>query len=122
MTSWQEVRRIETRQWRCGFCGREVASNQGWEAVEYDYQATGNVVSVSAAICPRCDLPSIIGKQGDAVPPSPFGNPVDHLPPDVNGLYEEARRAVGHGAPNSAALACRKILMHVGVEKGADEG
>jgi hypothetical protein len=66
----------------------------------------------------------VISTHADAatVPPSRFGEEVEHLPEDVAVLYEEARRAVSSGSPNAAALACRKILMHVGVEKGAPEG
>jgi hypothetical protein len=44
---------------------------------------------------------------------------VGHLPEDVATLYDEARRAVAQ-SPNSAAYACRTILMHVAVEKGAE--
>ncbi len=56
-----------------------------------------------------------------AVPPAPHGKTVSHLPKDVETLYEEARRAVVQ-SPSSAAYACRKILMHVAVEKGGDPG
>lgn len=74
------------------------------------------------AICPRCDVPSMITGDGEmTVPPSTFGEAVGHLPDDVEALYNEARTAVTSGAPNCAAVACRKILMHVGVEKGAAE-
>ena len=40
---------------------------------------------------------------------------------DVEALHTEARVAVER-SPNSAALACRKVLMHVAVEHGAAEG
>lgn len=82
----------------------------------------GEVVTASVAICPRCDVPSLVGRDGTTVPAALFAEAVDHLPDDVETLYEEARRAVAQGAPNAAALACRKILMHVGVQKGAPEG
>lgn len=82
----------------------------------------GEVVTASVAVCPRCDVPSLVGRDGTTVPAAHFAEAVDHLPDDVETLYEEARRAVAQGAPNAAALACRKILMHVGVQKGAPEG
>jgi hypothetical protein len=119
MTDWNEAQLIDTRSWRCGYCGRDVASNRGWYASHY---RTSQYETVTAyiAICPRCDMPSVISAETDlTMPPGLFGEAVQHLPDDVKALYGEARRAVGSGAHNSAALACRKILMHVAVEKGA---
>ncbi len=82
----------------------------------------GTITTASVAICPRCDIPSLVFPGGEALPAAAFGESVDHLPEDVKALYEEARRAVAQRAPNAAALSCRKLLMHVGVEKGAPEG
>jgi hypothetical protein len=39
----------------------------------------------------------------------------------VQELYKEARDCFSVGAHTSAVLACRKLLMHVGVEQGAKE-
>ena len=45
------------------------------------------------------------------------------VPKNVNDLYEEARRCAGAAsAPTAAVLLCRKILMHIAVEKGAKAG
>ena len=55
-------------------------------------------------------------------PGVPYANSVRHLPQDIEKLYEEARSAIGSGAPTAAVLACRTLLMHVAVEKGAKEG
>jgi len=117
VTAWYDIKEIETQEWRCGYCGREVASDRGWRASNNGSYATDFV-----AICPRCDMPSTIGMDGATMPPSQFGESVGHLPDDLDAVYNEARHAVTAGAPNSAALACRKILMHVGVAKGAAEG
>jgi hypothetical protein len=47
---------------------------------------------------------------------------VKHLPADVSGVYEEARRGMAIAAYTSVALCCRKILMNVAVKKGAPVG
>jgi hypothetical protein len=47
---------------------------------------------------------------------------VASLPKDVESLYAEARSSIAASAYTGAALICRKILMHIAVEKGADEG
>jgi hypothetical protein len=44
------------------------------------------------------------------------------LPSDVAAGYEEARRTISVGAYTSCELICRKLLMHVAVDKGAKEG
>jgi hypothetical protein len=121
LMDWQGVHTIDTQEWRCGFCDREVASDRGWQATGYSQGFHHTVARV--VLCPRCNLPSLIDSDsGAVVPPERFGQGVDHMPDDLTALYNEARRAVTSGAPNSAALACRKILMHVGVQKGAAAG
>jgi hypothetical protein len=37
-------------------------------------------------------------------------------------LYNEARLSTAAGAYTAAVLACRKILMHIAVERGAEAG
>jgi hypothetical protein len=51
-----------------------------------------------------------------------YGNAVNHLPNDIEQLYQEARAAIAGSAPTAATLCCRKILMHVAVERGGAEG
>lgn len=47
---------------------------------------------------------------------------IEGLPDDVGHAYAEARRCYSVGANAAAELTCRRILMHVAVEKGAEEG
>jgi hypothetical protein len=51
-----------------------------------------------------------------------MGADLEGLPPDVLSLYNEARDCTSKGAYTAAILTCRKIIMHVAVEKGAEEG
>jgi hypothetical protein len=53
------------------------------------------------------------------IPWSLPGTQVAGLPDDVKALYEEVRRSHSADAYTAAALALRKLLMHVAVEKGA---
>lgn len=117
MADWREVCTIPTQSWRCGYCDRDISSDRGWYAVDGFGHARAYV-----AICPRCTIPSVISEEGHAVPAARYGDAVDYLPSDLESLHTEARNAVGNRAPNSAALACRKLLMHVAVEKGAPAG
>jgi hypothetical protein len=72
-------------------------------------------------ICPNCSLPTIFCDD-QQIPGVAPGNSVAHLPDAINALYEEARKAVAGDAPTAAVLACRKLLMHIGVAEGAKEG
>ncbi len=45
---------------------------------------------------------------------------IKNLPSDVLSIYEEARRSVAATAFTGAVMLCRKILMHVAVEKKAE--
>lgn len=53
---------------------------------------------------------------------TPFGPTIDGLPEEVLESYSEARRCMEVNAYTAAELICRKILMHVAADKGADEG
>lgn len=66
--------------------------------------------------------PTYIDERGNQVPGAPFGKPVTGVPTDLGQLYESARNCMRVGACASAALTCRKILMHVAVNKGAEPG
>ena len=55
-------------------------------------------------------------------PGAPFGNEVASVPEDVAKLYAEARACMTVNSFTSAVLTCRKLLMHIAVEKGAPTG
>ena len=50
-----------------------------------------------------------------------MGNAVNNLPPDITSLYSEARACCSVGGYTAAMLACRKILMHIAVDLGAEQ-
>lgn len=71
--------------------------------------------------CQACGK-GIVDNDGQLEPAPKLGEDVDGLPADVNTAYEEARKTSGSGAYTSCELICRKILMHIAADKGADEG
>jgi hypothetical protein len=114
---WQKVSNIgPALAFRCGFCGRDVASGVGF------YTSATNVF---VAICPMCNQPSYFDLHEDRkiqIPGHQPGGSVEHLPPPVESLYAEARAAMAANAPTVAVLGFRKLLMHIAVEKGAAAG
>lgn len=105
-------RDLRTAHYVCGYCGSQVASRDG-----YRY-GTG---MQAIYICP-CEKPTHIDVSGCQYPGAPFGERVDHLPEDVENLYDEARSCMQVSAYTCAVMACRKLLMNVAVGKGAEEG
>jgi hypothetical protein len=55
------------------------------------------------------------------VPDVAYGASIDHLPPTVESLYNEARNCMSVSAPTASALASRKLLMNIAVHLGAAE-
>jgi hypothetical protein len=118
--SWQNASPVQTQSYTCSFCGNLVASALGFAGilVHNGLAGTGGWIR----ICPHCDSPTYFDPKSRQVPSAPPGGPVASVPKDVGDLYEEARRSAAANAPTAAVLVCRKILMHIGVEKGADPG
>lgn len=116
---WQRPEQIDTQDFRCWICDRDVSSNVGLEGVEERFEMGYNVRNpYYVAICPRCGAPTFVVRDSQ-VPEPPAGEPVGDLPDDVAGLYAEARLAMTNGAPTAAVLLGRKLLMHVTVSRGA---
>src|SRR6266702_4280276 len=102
-------------EFTCSFCWRQVASERGWT------DKYGDSPQAEIRICPNCNRPTFF-EHGAQYPDVPIGEPVKHLPNDIESLYNEARVAAGAGAPTSAVLALRKLLMNIAVNKGAKPG
>ncbi len=114
--AWVNMVGFPPREFDCGYCGRRVASDRG-----YVFQTPTGTQSGLLCICPNCNRPSFFG-DGAQIPGVPFGSPVASLPKEVEALYEEARKCAAAGAPTSAVMAARKLLMHIAVDKHAPAG
>ncbi|MEU3366736.1 DUF4145 domain-containing protein [Streptomyces pseudogriseolus] len=71
--------------------------------------------------CPSCGGGTVISN-GAQFPGPKIGGDVLGLPDDVEQAYQEARSCAGVNAYTAAEVMCRKILMHVAVDKGAESG
>ena len=111
---WQEVRTIEPASYRCGYCGNDVASKEGW--------GTNSSTSGRIRICPQCNGPTFFSAFATQTPGPLHGGDVSSLPEDIAPLYREARHSITVEAYTGSVMLCRKILMNVSVSKGAPEG
>ncbi|NOT04525.1 MAG: DUF4145 domain-containing protein [Anaerolineales bacterium] len=73
-------------------------------------------------LCSSCGEGSVQLSNTLIYPSASFGPIIDGLPDDVKIAYTEARNCISTNAITACELMCRKILMHVAVEKGAKEG
>lgn len=111
-SDWQDAQQVVETSFKCGFCNHLVASDKGYWS---------NNPKRRIHICPYCQNPTLI-KTNLQIPGVVPGNKVDHLPEDIETIYDEARRCVSINAFTAGVLLCRKLLAHLAVEKGADEG
>ena len=110
--SWNSTKGIKGFHYTCGFCGTYVGPSIGYIHDEPNKRIR---------ICPKCDNPTFF--RGDKQTPAPLlGNKVTNVPAEIATLYNEARACTGVNSFTATVLACRKLLMHIAVDKGADEG
>lgn len=109
---WERLADVGRESWKCGYCDHVVAGDQG-----YHTSGTGTF----ARPCPECGGLTTFAN-GQVLPGPTPGAPVSGASPDVDALYEEARKAARAGAFTAAVMACRKILMNIAVNEGAKEG
>lgn len=120
LRTWQHHNPQSGVRFVCGYCGTDTTPSRGWDTDS----ASGDQGFV--LICSYCNRPSFVETHNRDVirttPSTILGDEIVGLPDDVQVLYNEARKCTSINAYTSAVLACRKILMHVAVEKGAKEG
>lgn len=94
----------------CGYCGDGVS---------------GAVVATKDEVkwleCTTCGEGSVISG-GRLSPSFPVGPTLEGLPAELSAAYDEARRCMSVQSYTATELICRKILMHISVDKGAKKG
>lgn len=105
------------RHYICGHCNTRISG-----AVVSIYQPN-HPNRAELLVCPHCFQSSVYIQRTDRFYPGvSFGFSLQGLPENVRTAYEEARRCMSVNAFTATELICRKILMHVAVDKGASEG
>jgi hypothetical protein len=110
---WANATSLGPRSYVCGYCNHSVGPNIGF--------MTNTAPQGQIYLCSFCGKPTFFS-EGTQVPGVAYGDEVASLPDDVAKLYKEARLTMTVRAYTSAVLTCRKILMHIGVQRGAPEG
>jgi hypothetical protein len=116
--NWSGIRALPNRKFSCGYCSIIVSSVLGYK-LGHGTDGSGATIG-EIHICPNCGgHVFFIGNQQH---PSPvLGRHVHSVPDNLSRLYEEARKASGQGCYTAAVLVCRKILMNIAVDRGAEK-
>lgn len=114
---WLQVNTTTSASYVCGHCGQNISSDKAY----ISRNPKNGVQFPSIYICHSCNKPTFI-YDSEIIPSAAMGNSVQHLPDDINKIYEEVRRATSVNSHTAAVLAARKLLMHIAVEKGAQTG
>lgn len=114
--SWENISTLNSIEFVCGYCGRDISSEKGYEKKGHQGSIVGSI-----RVCHKCDKPSYITYNGVVTPGATQGKRIKYLPPSVEGLYEEIRQCFSINAYTSIIMCSRKLLMHIARESGAAE-
>lgn len=118
--TWKNIQSISKRKYKCGFpkCGLIVASERGWLHSRPEGGSDAVIV-----ICPNCDNPTLLDSTDKVqIPGVAYGSEVKHLPELIRAVWTEIRVSTSNNAHTAVVLVGRKLLMHIAVEQGAEEG
>jgi hypothetical protein len=117
---WRQPHDLPNQSFVCGYCNTKVSSIKGYKLGQHG-DASGPQIG-GIYICPNCGGPSFFAPDSKRYPSAALGNSVQHVPSDLNALYNEARRSSSQSCFTGAVLLCRKMLMNIAVHQGAEEG
>ncbi len=119
---WTNSHNLASKPYICGHCSHSISSERGYVAHLYDDNGRNLEIEAEIYVCHFCGKPTFFDFTGEQSPGPKHGHDVSGIDDQgVKDLYEEARRAIGANAPTAAVLACRKLLMHIAVEKSAPQ-
>lgn len=111
-SNWTSAKMLkEAKAFICGFCGENVGTDRGFE---------DSLGGAMICICPVCTKPTYFDASGKQIPGASAVQDVPHVPATVESAYREARDCMTVSAYTACAMICRKILMNVAVNKGAN--
>jgi hypothetical protein len=111
-SSWQNLASLSPKTYLCGYCGTKTGTSHGYYT---------HPISHTVYICTNCGLPTLLF--GDLqIPGADASIQFNNLPDDIDKVYKEITSSIQNLNNTAAVLLSRKLLMHIAVEQGADEG
>lgn len=126
---WKNLETIPSKEYKCGYCEREIASNMGISRIGqiprnyYGRHDRYEGIKGLIYICHNCHSPTYFDMDHVQHPGVSTGNLVKNISNDnVENLYLEARNSISAYCFTATVMLCRKLLMNISVAKGAEEG
>ncbi len=119
---WTDAKKLDAKNYICGYCGNLVASEDGYFAEDYNVMDPKHPENEYIFICHYCLRPTYFDIDGSQIPSPIYGNSVSDVPENVETLYNEARNCLRCNAYTASVLCSRKLLMNIAVSKGEEEG
>lgn len=105
---------------KCYRCEETVGMIVLAQATYLEGSLGGQPIGIKWLWCRNCGQPST-AIDGSVYPVGPEGSPIPSLPPTLKKTYEEIRMCTMVNAWSAVSILCRKLIMHIAVEKKADE-
>lgn len=116
--TWIQQMQLPSKTYKCGYCENPLASNYGYKGT-----LQGGKSFIYIYNCHFCSKPTFFDFDGTQTPGAKIGSPIKHIGnPDIEKLFKEANSCFSIGAFTSSVMCCRKLLMNISVEQGAEEG
>lgn len=120
---WYNASGLESRSYTCGYCGEKISSNKGYYITSCGLSPRPNHQGY-IYICHNCNCPTYFHWENQ-FPMHSYGKKFnEEIFPDNKTflLYNEVRNCYKASAFTSCVLSARKLLMHIAVDCGAEEG
>jgi hypothetical protein len=116
---WQGISNVRPASFTCWNCGNKVSSEKAYQSYDtYNPTHVGSTIY----ICPHCKAPVVLDdEKKQIVLPLP-GKEISKLPENILVVHSEIRKCMQSGCFNGAIMLMRKLIMHIAVEEGAEEG
>jgi len=116
---WQNISNVNSIPFICWNCGNKVSSEKAYKSYDdYNPSQIGSLIY----ICPHCKAPVIVDDENKQILLPLPGKKINKLPENISIIYSEIRKCMQSGCFNGAIMLMRKLIMHIAVEEGADEG
>lgn len=115
---WENLGDFKAQDFICWNCGKEISSVKAFAS----YNSKFHKYSSTIFICPRCKAPLITDDEHKQILIPLPGKEIKKLPKDIEIVYSEIRKCMQAGCVNGAIMLMRKLIMHIAVEGGAEEG
>lgn len=115
---YNECSILKSNKLICGWCNTVVSPNKGYNVLNQFMDSISGYIY----ICPNCNQIILYNESQKIIFPfCKYGKEIKKLPSSVGLLYEEIRDCYASGAFTAISLLGRKLLMHIGVQEGAEK-